>query len=282
MALRQNKYLYLFFTMLLSFFNLQAQIEAPIYIPPPELTIPTDSATESSEVETDDADNEDNFYEGYNFRDLEQSNYNSQKLEPQFDKAYWDKERKTIKFNETRDTTRPKNKKDSINNTAKKTNKSNRSFNFANLKFVFIAIALILLLILIVVLLKNSSAKNQKVNSNILVNFDDLDETTLRNAELLTPLSIAIKQGDYQTAYRIKYLEVLQKLIHKNLIYYKKEKTNYEYLMQLTGKNVYESFRQLTFNFDGIWYGEMKIDQARYESLLPNFYQFEQTINEKQ
>lgn len=265
--------------MVLAGLKIHAQDVPDLPPPPPELI--TDSTEEIVPNEEEIESVETNFYEGYNFSDEEQTNYNSKKLDPQFDKSYWDNERKDIRFDEMRDTLKPKKeKKDSAQKQEKKQSNSRGHFNFSDLKYVFIAIALILLLVLIIILVKNSSAKNHKVNSNILINFDDLDETTLRNAELLTPLNAAIRAGDYQTAYRIKYLEVLQKLIHKNLIYYKKEKTNYEYLLQLSGKNIYDSFQQLTFNFDGIWYGEMKIDQAKYESLLPYFNQFETTINQ--
>lgn len=278
--MKQSKNILLIVLLWFCNLQLQAQFEPEMpQPPPPEMVIDSSMAPVPDDTEMDNA--VDNFVEGYNFRDEEQTDYNSKKLDPQFDKAYWEKERRAINFNESRDTLKPKkNKKDSTEKLRQKSSKHKSSFNLADLKFVFIGIAIVLIILLIVYLIKNSGARNLKVNSNILVNFDDLDETTLRNAELLTPLNLALKAGDYQTAYRIKYLEVLQQLIHKNLIYYKKEKTNYEYLLQLSGKNVYEPFRQLTFNFDGIWYGEMKIDQARYESLLPYFNQFETTISQ--
>jgi hypothetical protein len=283
MALKLNKHSVLLLLALFSLNLVQAQLapSAPPPPPPPEVieTVSTDSLEE--EVTTTDTETDEttvNFYQGYNFSEEEQTNYNNQKLSPQFDKAYWDKERKKINFKETYDTVKPKKKEPE--KADPKSSKPYKPYDFADLKFVFIGLALVLLLILIIYLLRNSAAKNLKVNSNILVNFDDLDEQTLRDAELLTPLNAAIKAGDYQTAYRIKYLEVLQQLIHKNLIYYKKEKTNYEYLLQLSGKAVYDPFRQLTFNFDGIWYGEMNIDKNRFESLLPYFNQFETTLRQ--
>jgi len=282
MALKLNKHSVLLILALLGLNLVHAQLapNAPPPPPPPaaEDGVVTDSIIyENSEASSDEVV-QSTFYEGYNFSEEEQTNYNNQKLTPQFDKAYWDKERKKINFKETYDTLKPKKKEPE--KADPKSSKPYKPYDFADLKFVFIGLALVLLLILIIYLLRNSAAKNLKVNSNILVNFDDLDEQTLRDAELLTPLNAAIKAGDYQTAYRIKYLEVLQQLIHKNLIYYKKEKTNYEYLLQLSGKAVYDPFRQLTFNFDGIWYGEMNIDKNRYESLLPYFNQFETTLRQ--
>ena len=276
MALKLNKHSALLLLALFSLNLLRAQL-APT-VPPSEVieTVSTDSLEEEV-ITTETEEATVNFYQGYNFSEEEQTEYNNQKLSPQFDKTYWEKERKKLNFKETYDTAKPKKEPEKAKN---KNQKEYKPYDFADLKFVFIGLALVLLLILIIYLVRNSSAKNLKVNSNILVNFDDLDEQTLRDAELLTPLNAAVKAGDYQTAYRIKYLEVLQQLIHKNLIYYKKEKTNYEYLLQLSGKAVYDPFRQLTFNFDGIWYGEMNIDKNRYESLLPYFNQFETTLRQ--
>ncbi len=221
---------------------------------------------------SDDYEDSDNFQESYNFRDTDQSNYNNKNLDPKFDKNYWEQERKGLNFEE--DSIQHKKKKNESDTASQADLDNNNRFNdLSRFRFIFIAVALIILGIGLYLLLRNSRF-NTKIKNNILVNFNDMDEESLRNAELSTPLGIALKDGDYQTAYRLKYLEVLQQLIQKNLIFYKKEKTNYEYLLQLSGKQVYEPFRLLTFNFDGIWYGEMLIDKTRFESLLPYFDTF--------
>ncbi len=246
----------------------------PIDPPPADTIAYSDENTESAEVE-----NYSNFHEGYNFSDSDQWVYQQKSLDPNFDKVYWEKERQKLKFDE--EIEKEKEKKKNNRDTSEFFNKMNTGSgpDLSSMKFIFIIGALIVLGIIIYLLVRNTNFNNKNVKSNILINFDDLDESTLRHVELATPLSEALRKGDYQTAYRIKYLEVLQHLIQKNLIFYKKEKTNYEYLLQLSGKNVYEPFRLLTFNFDGIWYGEMKIDRERYESLLPYFNNFESSIS---
>jgi hypothetical protein len=210
------------------------------------------------------------YQDWYHFHDSEQYAYNQRKLAPKFDRDYWKKVKRGINFEE--DTQVVKKEE------TKKLQKPSKGINLPDFKFPFIFLTLIILGIIIYLLLKNTNFGNKKVQTNILVNFDDLDEQTLKDAELNTPLNTAIRKGDFKTAYRIKYLKVLQLLIGRNLIIYKKEKTNYDYLMQLSGKTVYEPFRSLTFNFDGIWYGELFIDETRYNELLPYFNQFDDAM----
>ncbi len=238
----------------------------------------TDSITEYSDTvqySEDTYEDVSDFQAWYHFSDSEQYVFNNQIIVPKFDSAYWKKLTKDINFEEKTPPKKEKPKK----KQAPKSSSGQASINIGDYKFLFITIALLLLGLFIFYLIRNTGPNNKKVTTSLLINLNELDEKTLKEAELRTPLDIAIRNKDFKTAYRLRYLQVLQQLIGKNLIVYSKEKTNYEYLMQLSGKTAYEPFRMLTFNFDGIWYGELHIDEQRYNSLLPYFESFEKTMS---
>ncbi len=257
MVLKQNKYLLCFILFLCFVFQAKAQYGGD--------TIYSDEVTPVEEETIYQEQNSNtNYAPYYHFSDSEVVNQTLYDTKQKFDKNYWQKETENLTFEE-----------DSIKSKiAKPKPKQSSSFNPASLKYLWLILAAIVLIVVLVNLFNQAQLKNSKVKPTNIVNFDELDEESLKDLELETPLQAALKAKDYKTAYRLKYLNVLKQLIAKNLIFYKKEKTNYEYLMQLNGKLVYEPFRLLTFNFDGIWYGEMPINEEIYNQLDIHFSDF--------
>jgi hypothetical protein len=209
----------------------------------------------------------------YHFDDSAQSLYNSSAPESQFDSSHWKSLVKDMDFDEE------KTKKDTAKDTSVKKKEKSGSFGWPSyLKYLWIAIAILILLFVLSKFLPAINRRNIKNNDKLIIGLDELDEEEIKAMDVETPLAQALREGDYRTAYRLRYLSVLKELINKNLILYKKEKTNYEYLLQLNGLPVYEPFRLLTFNFDGIWYGELAIDKEKYESLEQHFLDFNNVI----
>jgi hypothetical protein len=210
----------------------------------------------------------------YHFDDSAQSDYNRSVPQAEFDRAYW----KTLSRNMTFEEKEKKEKKDSSAKPSKPLQHTSR-FTPGVLKYAWVLLVLGILAFVIYKLSPGWKRNNLKNKEQLLISLDDLDEEQIKAIDVLTPLQEALKNGDYRTAYRLRYLAVLKELINKNIILYKKEKTNYEYLLQLTGLPIYEPFRLLTFNFDGIWYGDLVIDKTRYESLERHFSDFNTKID---
>lgn len=267
MALKQNKIIAAILLVLL--FGLSNQLSAQDV----ENYYDTSESGYTADTETSYTDNS-----YYYYSDSAQYYYNNKQLKPKFDRKFWENGPGKLQFEED---TLPKpkkdkpqkEKKDSLTKTPPSPSFSSSDF-IDRFKVLLIIVAILIILAILYVLYKNRGVSNRKVNTDILIDFDDLDEQTLKEAALDDPLSRSLLQGDYKTAYRIKYLQTLQSLVGRNMILYRKEKTNYEYLMELSGKPVYEPFRLLTFNFDGIWYGELMIDREKYESLQIHFDNF--------
>lgn len=80
-------------------------------------------------------------------------------------------------------------------------------------------------------------------------------------------------EGDYRSAVRYRFLQTLKKLSDQKLIDWNMEKTNRDYLAELKIANQKAVFRELTYIFDYVWYGEFKISDQDYLNFKIKFEQ---------
>ena len=90
-------------------------------------------------------------------------------------------------------------------------------------------------------------------------------ENEIRNAALA---------GNYRLAIRLWYLRTLKELTGKNLIQYRHEKTNTEYLDELYSTKYYREFMKLTRNFEYAWYGKFELTEQTYQLVEKEFAEF--------
>lgn len=89
----------------------------------------------------------------------------------------------------------------------------------------------------------------------------------------------AIAENNFRTAVRLLYLRTLRDLSDHNLISYTPEKTNSDYLLQLTETSYYNSFFRLTRNFDYTWYGQFELSQDRFSIIHNDFNLFQRQLS---
>jgi hypothetical protein len=83
----------------------------------------------------------------------------------------------------------------------------------------------------------------------------------------------ALQNGNYRLAVRYQYLQTLNKLAAKNLITLAADKTNYQYVRELSNKNHQNEFAALTLNYEYVWYGEFNIEENIYRNIETGFTQ---------
>ena len=91
-------------------------------------------------------------------------------------------------------------------------------------------------------------------------------------------IQAAIQQGNYRKAVRLYYLKTLKVLADKEIIQWKKDKTNGDYRREVSQSNHALSFGEVTRLFDYIWYGEFPVDKPLFEQTEQKFQQFIKTI----
>lgn len=137
-----------------------------------------------------------------------------------------------------------------------------------------IAISIILLIILFVVyqLFKNTRA-NKKINSSLITQTSLLDNAAenLDKVDLELLLVDALNRKDYKAALRIYFLKILKAMWDKNILRWKKEKTNGDYLSEVFGGEWYEQLKTSTYIFEKCWYGNAVVDAELFETASNHF-----------
>lgn len=100
---------------------------------------------------------------------------------------------------------------------------------------------------------------------------DDLPEVNLmetkeqlESMDFNTLIEEALKTGELRKAVRLIYFQILREFSAKEIIDWKVEKTNYEYLKEISRKkdNVFVSaFSDITRIFEFVWYGNFEPDR---------------------
>lgn len=136
----------------------------------------------------------------------------------------------------------------------------------------FWTVLLIILGILVVALIVYYIIKNREPG-NATIPFEPLEEdlnpATITKTELELRLEEAIARGDYRECVRIYFLFVMKDLIDRRWVFWKKEKTNIHYLIEMTGRPGAKEFEEVVNIYDLVWYGDYMIDAEAYKAMEP-------------
>lgn len=143
-----------------------------------------------------------------------------------------------------------------------------------------IAIVLLVLVVgyIIYLLTRVPANKKFKVDTNLHSDLENIEDR-LMETELEKYLRQAVESKDFRLAVRVYFLMMLQKLTELKWISYKKEKTNFSYLLEMKSRNKYEDFRNLTFAFEYAWYGGIKPDEAMFSTLKDRYESFLNSVD---
>jgi hypothetical protein len=81
----------------------------------------------------------------------------------------------------------------------------------------------------------------------------------------------AVRDKNFRLAVRYQYLKNLHKLAEKGFVQYAVDKTNYQYVNELTNAGLRNEFAGITLNYEYVWYGEFNIDEMIYRKLETGF-----------
>jgi hypothetical protein len=85
-----------------------------------------------------------------------------------------------------------------------------------------------------------------------------------------------IAAQNLRLAVRLLYLQTLKDLSERNIINYKQEHTNSDYLTQLYNTTYFKDFFRLTRHFEYVWYGQFQLTPASFEVVQQDFFTFKQ------
>ncbi len=92
----------------------------------------------------------------------------------------------------------------------------------------------------------------------------DLFQEHPASLDLDARIEEAVAGSDYRRAVRLLYLKALRELDEQNLIVWRWEKTNQDYIDELRNASLRRPFVELTYLFEYIWYGAFPADAAAF------------------
>jgi len=155
-----------------------------------------------------------------------------------------------------------------------------REFNSpAGLRTIVLVFIGVILLTLVVLLILSIARAKTTTNINTKINIEEVDDPNVHKlSDLELYLLEAVESGDYRLALRIQFLMLIKALNEKELIIWKKEKTNFDYYHELFEKPYQKNFRSLVIIFEKTWYANYAINLESYQSHTLKFNEIHQTI----
>ncbi|MCK0145022.1 hypothetical protein MWU78_05135 [Arenibacter sp. F26102] len=92
----------------------------------------------------------------------------------------------------------------------------------------------------------------------------NLAEEHIESLDLDVLVIDAINHKNYRLAIRYQYLKVLKTLSQKQIIEWHYEKTNRDYEKEIKVPETMLLFKDVSYLYDHIWYGEQEIDEPKY------------------
>ncbi|MGK2863589.1 MAG: hypothetical protein ACSLE0_16780 [Chitinophagaceae bacterium] len=83
---------------------------------------------------------------------------------------------------------------------------------------------------------------------------------------------------NYRLAVRLLFLQLLRNLANRQIIQYRQDGTNQDYMMQLNSTRLYPAFFKLARNYEYCWYGQFEIDKEKYAVIKKDFEIFERGL----
>ncbi len=128
------------------------------------------------------------------------------------------------------------------------------------------------LLFLLIRFLIKANTKNivfSRTNPNIVALSEE--ERILKTEDIQSLIKKAFDEKKFREAIRYYYLYLLKLLMDREFIEWQLQKTNDDYLQELTPDNLQPHFKKVTLLYDYIWYGEFEIDAEGYDQAKSQF-----------
>jgi hypothetical protein len=89
----------------------------------------------------------------------------------------------------------------------------------------------------------------------------------------------AAADGNFRLAIRLQYLRLLKQMAERNIINYKQDKTNFDYMVELQPSSHYNHFFRITRNYEYSWYGKFDVSNEAYRIISTDFDNLGKQIN---
>lgn len=148
-----------------------------------------------------------------------------------------------------------------------------KAFDF--ISYIIIAFAIGMIVYLIVKGNFTGIIRGSAKKTGIEYTVEEVDLDALNFDELIAE---ALRGKDYRKVVRLYYLQTLKILTDKNLIEFKADKTNADYMRELTKSDIKPAFARLTYVYEYVWYGHFEISESGLSDATKVFNEFKSTV----
>ncbi|GLB50264.1 DUF4129 domain-containing protein [Neptunitalea lumnitzerae] len=143
---------------------------------------------------------------------------------------------------------------------------------------IYASIALLIFLIIKLFLNINlKSFSSKKAHKKADIQFTE-DEHIIKNEDINKLIKEAVAKENYRLAVRYYYLLTLQDLSERELIHWEQQKTNKDYIVEISKEVLKVPFDYITNLYDYIWFGNFEIDQFKFLQIEQEFKKFNSKI----
>lgn len=146
---------------------------------------------------------------------------------------------------------------------------------FRVLPYVILALALFFLVKFFLKVDMNTLIRGKTERSKVTITED---EDIIKNKDISQLIAQAVANNNYRLAVRYYYLLTLQKLEEKELINWEQQKTNEDYIKEIQSKKINVKFKEVTYLYDFIWYGNFDINHLEFSKIETNFNELTKSI----
>lgn len=144
--------------------------------------------------------------------------------------------------------------------------------SFGPFGWLFVLVLIGAVLYLAYVLLNEGGTGFFSTNKNkSIVRYDDINAENIEHADIHKLIKDAENNKDYRLAIRYYYLLVLKTLSIKNHIKFEDDKTNAEYLNEISETAFSQGFSYVSYLYNYIWYGKFSLKEPQYTKAKHNF-----------
>lgn len=104
------------------------------------------------------------------------------------------------------------------------------------------------------------------------------EERLIKTGDLQLLIAEALGAKNYRLAVRYNYLYILKLLTERELIDWQSQKTNEDYIKELSGSSLKSLFSKATRLYEYIWYGEFSVDELGYKKAETDFIRLKKSI----
>ncbi|TYB77113.1 hypothetical protein [Bizionia myxarmorum] len=104
-------------------------------------------------------------------------------------------------------------------------------------------------------------------------------EENIQQVDFDNLIKSALDETNYRLATRYLYLKSLKSLTNKNIIDWHYDKTNSDYLNEISDDGIKQLFKRISYIYDYVWYGEFSIDETAFNKNQADFLTLNKRIN---